>query len=174
MTKFNHIGSVSSGTMRIEDLIPCFVDLLDKLKEDLSMSVPSGASAADQQAVVQQVKAIDDLLASIERHMGAPDYFDVEIADDDLNDLFDQLSAFAPPYFYFGGHPGDCADYGFWLNQDALDDAVANDDVLIVDDLAEANNYKGMILVVSDHGNQTLYDNTQGDGSTPVEIWSIV
>ena len=113
MTTFS-IGSVSSGTMRAEDLIPCFVDLLDEYKEDLSLSLPVGATFGQTEAVKMQVAAIDNLLAGIEQRMKDQDYYESEHCDWDLEELFEQLNAAAPDGCYFGAHPGDGADYGFW------------------------------------------------------------
>lgn len=77
------IGSISSGTMRNEDLIPCFVDAAREL----------GNKA--------------DILDSIQKRIDEDEdgsYFDSEDATFDLDELFTILSEAAPPYFYFGVH----------------------------------------------------------------------
>lgn len=105
-------GSISHGTMREEDLIPRFVATLDALKEEESLSkFPNVARYA----------RIDDVLMGIEQQRlkltwGA--YFVSEDASYDLEVLFDLLNEYAPDGYYFGSHPGDGADYGFWQSEE--------------------------------------------------------
>jgi hypothetical protein len=87
-------------------------------------------------------------------------------------ELVDALDEFSPPLCYFGSHESDGSDYGFWLSQDALEEAQSDEDVLKVsagdewsDDWA---NYE-YVLEVTDHGNCTLYN-----AKTRNEIWSLV
>jgi hypothetical protein len=82
-------GSISSGTMRPEDLIPTFADTLKELDTD---------------------GAYSDLI----KEVGTLTKYDTDEADFILSDLFDALDALAPAGCYFGAHPGDGADYGFW------------------------------------------------------------
>src|SRR5215813_13965728 len=90
--KIGDPGSVSSGTMRAEDLIPIFVFELRRLDHE------------------------DGELRDIEERMLQPGYYESEDADYDLNEyLFDALNEHAPDHHYFGAHPSDGSDYGFWL-----------------------------------------------------------
>lgn len=99
----------------------------------------------------------------------AEDYFGTEDADYDLESLFDALNDYAPAYFYFGAHPGDGSDYGYWLSEHFTDDF----DGLRVNDLSEVpRNYFGEILLVNDHGNTSLYVKARNHKLT--ECWSIV
>lgn len=150
------IGSVSCGTMRPEDLIPTFVSELDwQLRRGPS------TSRATRKANVA-------LLREVRANMKADDYFESEAADWDLDTLFDALGEYAAPYFYFGAHPSDGADYGYWLSEDWKSAA----DCLIVSDLSEVPDaYRGELAVISDHGNVTLYVKTS---RTLREVWSIV
>lgn len=168
------IGSISSGTMRPEDLIPAFIEALDNLKEELSLSLKVGASFEETEDVKQRVSQLDDLLADIEQNQHKiPNYFDSEDAMYDLNEtLFDALQEFAPPYCYFGSHPGDGADFGFWPSQDAIDDATYDGESLAVSDLSEVpNDYVGDVIHVTDHGNTTLYVAENGELT---ELWAFV
>lgn len=149
------IGSVSSGTMRPEDLIP---DFMWELK----------ARAAEPGVPRKQRKAHMDLYREIDARMETEDYYDSEDADFDLEALFDALNAYAGPYFYFGAHPGDGSDYGYWLSEFFEEDF----DGLKVSDLAEIpTKYRGEVLEVNDHGNMTLYVATSRGLR---EVWAIV
>jgi hypothetical protein len=145
------IGSVSSATMRPEDLIPCFMDTLAEFDK-----VQAGGLREEYADMLERLGTDD-----------ATDE-DMESADYLLEALFDRLDTFAAPYFYFGSHPGDGADYGFWLAEDALQDF----DGLKVSDTSEVPaDYSGEVLHVNDHGNTTLYSAENG---TLTEVWAIV
>ena len=133
------IGSVSSGTMGTEDLIETFLGTLHDLDS------PNHA----------------DLLQEWE-NMSASDIQTYEEANSDfLNEtLFDALQEHAPPYCYFGAHPGDGADFGFWVSEGIQDTDC--DDLAIVEDLPS------YALEINDHGNMTLYRVTRE------EVWSCV
>ena len=143
------IGSVSSGTMRNEDLIPAFVDALRKLapNDDGFLDSVQGRIDEDEDG----------------------NYFDSEDANFDLDELFARLNKQAPPYFYFGENEGDGADYGFWFSKDAIRDDF---DGLRVDDTSDVpDDYTGEVLHVNDHGNMSLYAAKDGELT---EIWAIV
>ncbi len=143
------IGSVSSGTMRPEDLIPCFWDEYMSLCQQ-NHEVPSEEAGA------------------IERRIEVEGYWESEEAHYDLEWLFDALHEFAAPYFYFGSHPGNGADYGFWLSEGWDEDF----DGLRVSDLSEVpEDYSGEVLHVNDHGNATLY---AAENGKLTEIWGVV
>ncbi len=143
-----NIGSVSSGTMLPEDLIPSFLWELE------------------HQAKLH--KGHKGLIEEINERMEDEEYFDSEDADYDLDALFDALNEYCMPYFYFGAHPGDGADYGYWLSE-MFEEAF---DGLKVSDLDEIpTGYTGEVLHVNDHGNMTLYECSNG---RRYEVWSIV
>lgn len=143
-----NIGSVSHGTMRPEDLIP---DFLYELQHQPSIS-PEHSK----------------LVAEIEERMEADDYFETDNAQEDIDALFEALDTYVPPYFYFGAHPGDGSDYGYWLSESFPEDF----DELRVNDLSEVpEDYSGEVLHVNDHGNMTLYS---ADKGKLTEVWAIV
>ena len=41
-------------------------------------------------------------------------FWESEEAVDILDDLFDVMNGYAPEGYYFGAHPGDGSDFGFW------------------------------------------------------------
>ena len=147
----NHnIGSVSSGTLRPEDLLPTFINYAES--ETLSLS---------------DRKTLRKIAADYRKHSEQPEYWEND-AEQDLSAVFDILQNCAPPYFYFGAHEGDGADYGFWLSHDFENDFEG----LKVNDTSEIpNNYTGEALHVNDHGNMTLYRVVRG---RLYELWAIV
>ena len=143
------IGSVSNGTMRIEDLIPCFLDVAKAL----------GCNP----------EWINNMRIEAEKE----DYYSSEKSNYDLEELFDVLNEKAPPYCYFGAHPGDGADYGFWPNIDSLHyDFGEYENELKVDDTSEIpEDFQGFVLHINDHGNMTLYSVENGKLT---EEWAII
>ncbi len=151
MGKNNNIGSVSHATMRPEDLIPRFISELQSQKP----------LHREHRKLIREIKRN-------QRTMKNPAYYDNEQVSWDLDALFDALDQYAPAYFYFGAHPGDGSDYGYWLDESFIDDFNG----LRVNDLSEVpTGYTGEVLVVNDHGNCSLYAYSRGRRR---ELWAIV
>ena len=104
------------------------------------------------------------------RHADLPDLVDA---------LHDALADCAPPYTYFGAHVGDGADYGYWIDWDAIEQAVHDGDIERIDDLSQASGTRDAILI-NDHGNVTLYTPNPEPArigyarELMTEVWSIV
>ena len=86
--------SLSEATMRPEDLIPCFLSALRIIESDNQVLLKS--------------------LTRMEQDIEKDGYYDSDDCQYDLDYLFDMLDACAPDNHYFGAHPGDGSDYGFW------------------------------------------------------------
>jgi len=98
------IGSISQGTMRPQDLIPCFLEVLENLADsstDLTSAITSRIEFAD----------------NFENYY---DYYASAASSFDFEELFDALNKYAPDGCYFGAHCGDGADYGFWPIEDLI------------------------------------------------------
>ena len=95
------IGSVSSGTMRTEDLIPTFV------VELMFQSTRRDSGVSDRESH-------RGLAMRVGRAIREDGYYDTDASNSDLESLFDALDCYSAPYCYFGSHPGDGADYGWW------------------------------------------------------------
>lgn len=150
-------GSISSGTMRTEDLLDTFADELEYQVQRNAAEWCSDAGRAQRDGYMTLIGEARDV-----------ESYDNEEADEILSELFDALNEFAPPYANFGSNSGDGADYGYWLLED-IDDCF---DGLKVDDTSEVPaDYSGEVLHVNDHGNMTLYVATAGE---LVEVWSLV
>lgn len=91
--------SISHGTMRPADLVPVFIDELQTHDAD---------TAASYLAEVPPAALADD----------RAEFWDSEDAADILDSLFDALDSAAPAGCYFGAHPGDGSDYGFWMTEE--------------------------------------------------------
>jgi DNA repair protein RadC len=103
-------GSVISGTLRPQDLIPAFLDVLRDV-----------APAHDEQITA----AAFPLPPAFALEDDTSDWWTSEQATDLLAELLDLLDEHAPDGHYFGAHPGDGADYGFWpIDDDAETDSL--------------------------------------------------
>ena len=93
-TKPFALGSVSTGTLRTEDLLPPLINKLRQFNPDHHL--------------VQEydVSALNDSDAEI------------------MGQLSEALQEHSPPFVYFGAHPDEVADFGFWPDWDALEKAV--------------------------------------------------
>ncbi len=157
MAKRKHInypmGSVSTCTMRPEDLIPSFV-------YEIETHLRRGDAIKGHYALIRGINA----------RMRKGDYYDSEDSLYDLESLFDAMGEYSAPYFYFGAHPGDGSDYGYWLCEDFQEDF----DGLTVSDTSEVpTTYRGEVLHINERGNVTLYVKTNSHGDMR-EIWGVV
>lgn len=146
--------------MRKQDLIPSFLWEAKRLH-----------LARQERAIVTRIASRVDGVQFAESKLGEPHrdiYWDDEVSDFDLEELFNILDAHSLPYFSFGSHEGDGADYGWWLSSSFEEDF----DGLKVSDTSEVpTGYAGEVLHVNDHGNITLYVYSRGRGR---EVWAVV
>lgn len=177
------MGSISSGTMRPEDLIPSMMETLDDIVSELSSPGSTTEPPEQTQARKQEVSRLHDLLGEIEERMLQEDYWEGEDPYWDYETLQDELSAYALPYFYFGSHPGDGADYGFWFCEESFQDDCRNDTILKLDagdewpedelrERREAGVAPDYVAYVNDHGNVSLW--LASDKQPEEPIWDIV
>lgn len=85
--------SVSSGSLKTCDIIPMFLEVIRDTPEYVQLLgvIPSHALAEND-----------------------VEWWDSEDAEAIRSRLFDVLNPYAPDGYYFGAHPGDGADFGFW------------------------------------------------------------
>lgn len=153
--RVGRIGSVSHGTARAEDLLPRLLDAAG----DLRLSKADRKEWRIIGAHLESANESDDEA-----------YFTADGAGKDLEVLFDMLNDYSPAFCYFGAHEGDGSDYGWWISYDALDEAQYDGEVWRDPDDGESRmpaeaRYR---LVVSDHGNMTLYHRNGR------EVWGVV
>ena len=131
MARRPRIGSVVSGTLRPRDLIEAFADELASLD-----------SAGKYRNLVAEARALD------------PDSDD---ATEVLSELEQSLGELSPPYVFFGAHPGDGADFGYWVDHEAIERDRREGTLPSGDELPEDGSLVGHYLHVSDHGNLEYY-----------------
>ena len=93
-------GSISHGTMRPHDVLPALLDALAERDGD--------AYTQCMHIIPAHASEDGDAAWWLEEALG---HIDV---------LFDALNDCAPAGLYFGAHPGDGSDYGFWMSEDDM------------------------------------------------------
>jgi hypothetical protein len=93
-------SSVSHGTMRTQDLLRCFANELGRFEPLAEHSISEAHFYADR---------LDRL-----DFQGKDDTATHDQAAYCLAELFDALGQHVPDGCYFGSHPGDGSDYGYW------------------------------------------------------------
>ena len=102
------LGSISTGTLRTEDLRHAFANTLEALEVGMP---PTPAGEPRWLNLVEEAR--DDKFYA--------DQDDQSV----IEDLSDALNKFCPPFVYFGTLEGDGADFGFWADFDAIDESCA-------------------------------------------------
>lgn len=103
--------TVSSGTLRLQDLLPAYWYLLADLEECelLEENAPQSVLSEDE-------------LTALRDNDEDPYWYSEEAAEDlqTLTEMLEQVANRIPGTFYFGAHPGDGSELGFWeVDQDA-------------------------------------------------------
>lgn len=164
------LGSVSTATLRTEDLLSAFLSELEwQLRRNGQFfSQPENFPLRDK--LNNLVGEAQDCFA--EDGETIPEEKEAE-ADELVNEtLPDALTAyFAPAYAYFGSHPGDGADIGFWLpDMEEIKEQV--EFASSVEEEYPADDFRGEWLHINERGNCTLY--VRGEDGKDVEVWSVV
>ncbi len=97
-------SSVSHATLRTQDLIPAFLDVIKDTPEYVQI-IQSNNN--DLQVIFDPTNNDND------------ERWDSEYISYFLNEeLFDVLNSYAPDGYYFGSTEGDGSDFGFWEVQE--------------------------------------------------------
>ena len=138
------LGSISTGTLRTEDLLEAFANTL------------------------QQFNRTHPLLGEyLDIH--ANDAWDSDKAADLLNEgFFNALQEICPPFVYFGTLEGDGADFGFWPDMDDFNESRRLDGNYQGNPEEVWHVAENVISHVSDHGNVTVMDMERN------VLWSVV
>ena len=111
----DQLGSVSYGTLRFEDTIPAMYNALRSLDK-----TTSDAIALEYGDILTQL--LDD------QRLAVVSGTTLSLTSELTHALHDALNECAMPGLYFGTHPWDGSDIGFWpLEPDDLNDAILND-----------------------------------------------
>lgn len=110
MTTSNKItlGSVIHATLKPQDLIPAFLDVVVEIAPEHY----EGMMSASFGPIPSYVQDEGD----------SSEWWNSEDASHLLESLFDVLNNHAPDGYYFGAHPGDGSDFGFWPGLDLFEE----------------------------------------------------
>lgn len=91
--------SVIHGTLRNCDIIPALCDVIQDTPAYLQLLASSGSPI---HAAMNRMEDKSD------------DWWNSEEATDLCQELFEVCDKYAPEGYYFGAHPGDGSDFGYW------------------------------------------------------------
>ena len=125
------IGSISTGTLRPEDLLPTFARELER-------------HAPDHHLVTEA----NNILV-----------WDDGGASELINEIQDELQNHCPPFVYFGSLEGDGADFGYWVDMDALNEALVDPYFALIEgEIYQIPRDEEVLIKRNDHGNVTVMD----------------
>lgn len=166
--KLAEFGSVSTATLRTSDLLTAFIS-------EMEWQLARNGEYFSQPEHFPERDSLNNLIGEAQDCF-SEDGDDVDldkehIAEELVNESFpDAFQMFCKPYCYFGAHPGDGADIGFWPPEihDVKEQVefVSSREQEYPDD-----DFSGEWLHVNDHGNCTLYLRENGQDR---ELWSVV
>jgi len=152
--RYADIGSISTGTLRTEDLLSSFADELEyQLKRCGEKPDPQHEKLVTE---ARRYICLDSCLeASIQAKIDESGYV--------LEELTEALQGYTAPYCYFGAIEGDGSDFGFWFDHEAFEQARFDGEICTPDEFDRATDPADFIHVaalyeVNDHGNVTIFD----------------
>lgn len=106
------VGTVSQATMRVQDVLPAIMGVLAEYHPAAFNRIQYDIAFGEDRRFTQvQASIVYSAICGNDEHS----FWDSEFASVILNDdCWDAMQDIAPEGFYFGAHPGDGADYGFW------------------------------------------------------------
>ena len=107
MARDNLTGSWCSGSLKHEDIFDPHIQALTS-----ALDFAEAGRDADEMEKARRE------LAEIERRHNDEGYYESETAQLDLDALSSLLNDFAPEGYYWGAHPGDGADFGYWRSDE--------------------------------------------------------
>ena len=170
MTEFR-LGSISTDTLRPEDLLTAFADALDSLdcKRFYAKVGPSSLDLYYPSELVFSAYRCRNYYQ--EETLGSNPTIEDDAAYLINEELPNALEAHCPPFVFFGSLPGDGADFGFWPDLEAIDESCGlkhhrrthnpdTGEIVLEDD--------SVIVQINDHGNVTVMDMERN------VLWSVV
>lgn len=150
---FAAIGSVSTGTHREEDLENAYGSALLRLAR----------TDPDRERKAEVTRAI-------RRYVETDKVSTQEFVNEVAPDL---LQMYAGPHCYFGSHPANGSDFGFWPELDYLEELAAESDGVVKIDAEDGwpNIPEGVqfVLVANPRGSVSLYE-----ASTRRFLWECI
>jgi hypothetical protein len=119
--EIDSLGACSYGTLRSVDLLPRLANYLSIALDTIQVRFENeGQTLLDfQQDIVSEYRTL--VADAVEFHeLNADDYGSAYVDSVELDaqeiivSLFDALDQLSPENQYFGSHPGDGADFGYW------------------------------------------------------------
>ena len=162
------LGSISTGTLRQQDLLSAFAQKLRSL-ESTKFYAEVGPDSLELYHGSELVRQAPAMLNALDNTTPlATGAVSNPYVGEYLDWLTDALQEYCPPFVYFGTLEGDGADFGFWPDMESLDyernywgeeTAEWNEEHLVNHDL---------LVHISDHGNVTVMDMERN------VLWSVV
>ncbi len=163
------IGSISHGTLRPEDLLSTFISKLESLMLINGEYFSSPLNFSERDRLSNLIGEGQDCFSEDGNEIEPEKEEDAQYLINES--LFDALDCFAPSFCYFGTHPGDGSDFGFWpMDAERVKESIefaSSEDQEYPDD-----DFRGEWLHINERGNCTLY--VRGEDGKDVEIWSLV
>ena len=156
------IGSISTGTLRPEDLLFNFALALREFEQYWG--------AEHGQLYDDAIRFSQEYCPHVEEDLATTEQY--EHANEMLADIQDALGTYCPPFVYFGTLPGDGADFGFWVDmeriQETLDAAMDLERNVRNGEWEWQIEDAGVIVNTNDHGSVTVMDMDRN------VLWSVV
>ena len=123
-SEVDYLGACSNGTLRSVDLLPRLANYLSIALDTVEVRYECSGQALKnfekgfvsncRHAVADAVEFHE--LNADEYGSAYPDSVEMD-AQEIIVSLFDALDQLSPDGQYFGSHPGDGADFGYWENE---------------------------------------------------------